>query len=91
MSSTLLLNLHELYVAFKAKYPNNKIGFSKFCELRPAQCLPVTAAGMHNVCVCRSHQNAKLLTSIIPGTTHSSDLLTDQCHPRQTTLLRPAY
>ena len=71
----LLLNLHELYVAYKAKYPNNKIGFSKFCELRPAWCLPVTAAGMHNVCVCQSHQNAKLLTSVIPGKPHYSDLL----------------
>ena len=71
----LLLNLHELYVAYKAKYHNNKIGFSKFCELRPARCLPVTAAGMHNVCVCQSHQNAKLLTRVIPGKLHYSDLL----------------
>ncbi len=81
MSSTLLikqlllLNLHELYVAYKAKYPNNKIGFSKFCELRPAWCLPVMAAGMHNVCVCQLHQNVQLLTSVIPGKPHYSGLL----------------
>ena len=37
----LLLNLHELYVAYKAKYPNNKIDFSKFCELGPAWCLQI--------------------------------------------------
>ena len=75
MSCTLLLNLHELYVAYKTKYPNNKIGFSKFCELQPAWCLPVTAAGMHNVCLCQSHQITKLLTSVIPGKLHYSDLL----------------
>ena len=31
----LLLNLNELYTAFKNKFPNEKIGLSKFCMLRP--------------------------------------------------------
>lgn len=44
----LLVNLKELYLVFKNK-TNHKIGFSKFCELRPKWCLPVNSAGMHSV------------------------------------------
>ena len=29
----LLCNLHELFVAFKERNPDEKIGFSKFCTL----------------------------------------------------------
>ena len=35
----LLCNLHELYSTFKSKHPNVKIGFSKFCSLRPKWCI----------------------------------------------------
>ena len=31
----VLCNLHELFVAFKERNPNVKIGFSKFCTIRP--------------------------------------------------------
>ena len=61
----LLVNLHELYVAFKKDYRNEKIGFSKFCSLRPKWCIIVGSSGTHSVCVCTYHQNAKLLVSAI--------------------------
>ena len=61
----LLVNLHELYVAFKKDNPNEKIGFSKFCSLRPKWCIIVGSSGTHSVCVCTNHQNAKLLVSAI--------------------------
>ena len=31
----LLCNLKELYQAYKEKFPDHKIGLSKFCQLRP--------------------------------------------------------
>ena len=31
----ILLCLEEIYIEFKKMYPDYKIGFSKFCELRP--------------------------------------------------------
>ena len=33
----ILCNLKELYAAFKKKYPDIKIGFSKFCTLHTVQ------------------------------------------------------
>ena len=57
----LLCNLKELYSAFKERYPDAKVGFSKFCSLRPKWCISVGSSGTHSVCVCTSHQNAQLL------------------------------
>ena len=57
----LLCNLHELYVIFKEQNPGLKIGFSRFCSLRPKWCATVGSSGTHSVCVCTIHQNAKLL------------------------------
>ncbi|GBL97431.1 hypothetical protein AVEN_170533-1 [Araneus ventricosus] len=42
-------------------YPDKRIGFSKFCELRPKYCALLRSSGMHSVCVCTIHQNAKLM------------------------------
>ena len=61
----LLCNLHELYVLFKETYRDFKIGFSKFCTLRPKWCVNVGASGTHSVCVCTHHQNAILLVNAI--------------------------
>ena len=55
----ILLRLKELYIEFKKTYRNYKIGFSKFCELRPKLCITVNSSGTHCVCVCTYHQNAK--------------------------------
>ena len=38
-----------------------KIGFSTFALLRLKWCIPVSAAGTHNVCVCTYHQKVKLM------------------------------
>ena len=61
----LLCNLKELYSAFKQRHADVKIGFSKFCSLRPKWCVLAGAAGTHSVCVCTYHQNTKLLVSAI--------------------------
>jgi hypothetical protein len=63
----ILINLKELYLEYTKKHVQDKIGFSKFCEIRPKWCLPVTASGMHSVCVCEHHQNVKLLTAAMPA------------------------
>lgn len=57
----VLCNLKEAYVEFKNMYPDLKVGFSKFAELRPRECILADAAGTHTVCVCKIHQNFKLM------------------------------
>ena len=57
----LLCNLKELYQDFKNKFPQYKVGYSKFCNLRPKWCVTVHASGAHAVCVCTIHQNVILL------------------------------
>ena len=57
----LLCNLKEAYQTFKERNPLLKVGFSKFAELRPKQCVIAGATGTHSVCVCSMHQNAKLM------------------------------
>ncbi|KAK3931114.1 ARL14 effector protein [Frankliniella fusca] len=57
----ILCNLKELYVHFKERYPNAKVGFSTFAKLRPKHCVLANASGTHSVCVCKYHQNFKLL------------------------------
>lgn len=61
----LLCNLEELFIAFKEKHPNLKIGFSKFCSLRPKWCVLAGSPGTHCVCVCLYHQNVELLANAI--------------------------
>ena len=63
---SLLLNIKEIFIEFKKQYPIVKIGFSKFCKLRPKWAKTVNHSGMYSVCVCQYHQNVKLLVSIIP-------------------------
>ena len=60
----LLVNLNELYTQFKEK-SGEKIGISKFCELRPKWCITVGSKGTHSVCVCQIHQNIKLMLAPI--------------------------
>lgn len=57
----VLCNLKELHCAFKDKFPDQKIGFSKFADLRPRHCVLAGASGTHCVCVCTIHQNVKLM------------------------------
>lgn len=53
----VLLNLKELYTLFMKENPTEQISFSKFAELRPAECVLAGASGTHSVCVCIHHEN----------------------------------
>ena len=53
----VLCNLKDAYHLFREKYPNDDIGFSKFAELRPKECVLVGGSGTHSVCVCTTHEN----------------------------------
>lgn len=57
----LMANLDEIYVDFKILHPVEKIGFSKFAELKPPECVLAGDSGTHSVCVCTIHQNVKLI------------------------------
>lgn len=58
----LLFTLNEGYQLFKEKYPDVKIGFTKFSLLRPRECILASdKGGTHTVCVCMYHQNVKLM------------------------------
>ena len=58
----VLMNLKEAYTEFQNEYPQHKIGFTKFAELRPKQCvLALEKYGTHTTCVCEYHQNFKLM------------------------------
>ena len=57
----VLSNLKETYRQFKDRYPDTKIGFSKFVSLRPRECVLAGASGTHSVCVCTIHNNVKLM------------------------------
>ena len=85
----VLCNLREAYYRFKILHPDVKIGFSKFAQLRPKECVLAGSSGTHSVCVCVLHQNAKLmmaggrLEALTQGEfKHYSDCLTFmQCEP----------
>ena len=63
----MLSNLKEIYCCFIEKNPGITIGFSKFADLRPKNCMYkytcilVGTSGAHSVCVCTIHQNVKLM------------------------------
>ena len=57
----MLGNLKEVYQQFKEKHPTDKIGFSKFADLRPKHCILAGASGTHTVCVCTIHQNVTFM------------------------------
>ncbi|XP_052132748.1 uncharacterized protein LOC127752138 [Frankliniella occidentalis] len=57
----VLGNLRDVFKSFCEKYPDIKIGFSKFASLRPQECVLAGSAGTHTVCVCTIHQNFELM------------------------------
>ena len=68
-------NLQELYTAFKEKYPNVNIGFSKFCAQRPKWCVLAGSKMTHSVCVCSAHQNVVLLVDAMDQDLTYKDLI----------------
>ena len=52
---------------FSKENPNGiMIGISKFCELRLKNYITVGSLGSHSVCICKIHQNVKLIISALP-------------------------
>jgi hypothetical protein len=52
--------LNKAYSLFKQQYSNVKVGFLKFCEIRPRNIVTAGACATHSVCVCSIHKNLKL-------------------------------
>lgn len=71
----ILCSLNELFVMFREKYPEMKIGRSMFCSLRPKWCVLPGSSGTHSVCVCKYHQNIKLIIEGAKINTTYKDLL----------------
>ena len=61
----ILSNLKEAYQNFKEKHPTMKIGFSKFAQFCPKECVLPCSSGTHSVCVCTKHHNVKLMMAAI--------------------------
>ena len=64
----ILCNIREAYLQYKSTFLVDKIGLSKFAELRLKWCRTVGQSGSHNVCVCTYHQNVKLILSAVNPT-----------------------
>ena len=74
----------RVFRGFQSKLPAQKIGSSKFAELRPKKCVLAGSGGTHNLCVCAQHENVKLMdNSIHPGagTTYHHYLAQMCCNP----------
>ena len=56
----LLGNLKELHKKFLSQMPCIKVSLSLFTKLRPPFCILASPKGIHNVCVCKIHQNMRL-------------------------------
>ena len=63
----ILYNIREAYLQYKSTFLDDKIGLSKFAELRLKWCRTVGQSGSH-VCVCTYHQNVKLILSAVNPT-----------------------
>ena len=70
-----LCNLQELYPAFKEKYPNVNIEFSKFCALRPKWSVLAGSKMTYSICVCSAHQNVVLLVDAMDWNLTYKDLI----------------
>lgn len=70
-SRYMLMSLSEAYQSFK-KDNAEKIGLSKFCELRPKH-IKLFDQIPHNVCVCVYHENVRLLLWALKGETGLPD------------------
>ena len=74
----VLCNLHELFVTFKERNPDLKIGFSKFYALCPKWCVIAGSSGTHSVCVCSTPQNTTLLVDALNWKLHTKILSVKQ-------------
>jgi transposase len=61
----VLSNLREVYHEFKERFPDQKIGFSKFADLRPKHCILAGASGthcVHNTSKCKVNDDGDTTT-----------------------------
>ena len=56
----MLMSLREAYNKFKEENRSLKVGFTRFCELRPTH-VKLLDKIPHQVCVCSYHENVRLL------------------------------
>lgn len=61
----ILFNLKVLHIKFRKENPDVDAGLSKFCEVRPENCVLAGEGGTHVVCVCVLHQNFTLMLNAI--------------------------
>jgi hypothetical protein len=52
----ILCNLKEAYFSFKEQNPEKLLGFPKFAELQPKNCVLAEASGTHAICVYHSSE-----------------------------------
>jgi hypothetical protein len=66
-----LREAHRKYSEDNINAPENKVGFSKFCSLRPEECILAGPKGTYSVCVCCIHQNFELMFDSIKNLSES--------------------
>ena len=60
----LICTLKELYNLFKLEYPNDKVGFSKFADMRPKH-MCIQGSTPMQVCCCMKHENFQSLVNAL--------------------------
>ena len=70
----VLCSLHEMFVAFKERNPDVKIGFPKFCTICPKWCVIAGSSGTHLECV-HTNQNTILLVDALNWEVTYKDLV----------------
>ena len=66
--------LKEAYNSFKADYPTEKVGLSRFCNFKPEH-VKLRDKTPENVCLCELHENMRLLITAVcwlPNSTTAS-------------------
>jgi hypothetical protein len=61
----MLMDLKSAYHLFKEDKSAPKVGFGRFCQFRPKNCVFPGASGTHNICVCKTHENFKLILDAV--------------------------
>lgn len=59
-----MCSLKEVFELYKIEHPDEKVGRSKFCELRPKHIL-LSSKMPHNVCLCIYHKNFISVVNIL--------------------------
>ena len=65
----MIMNLAEAHQIYLKDNPERSVGLSKFCEMRPQQ-VQLLSEKDQQVCLCKYHENADLITSAFSSITH---------------------